>query len=166
MSEHCYSSYLEAALSHKTSGNIIRNLAEAIKVSGLKFDSVAFCGMSGALVAPRLCSRIRKKMVMVRKPHDNRHSSYDVEGYRDLPKYIIVDDLTSSGCTIRHIIDEMKRFSSAECQGIFLYVQSENIINFDYNKSKFIPQVSIYAGDEKLSDQFIEKIRAFFKPNG
>lgn len=72
---------------------------------GTPIDAIAFTGMSGALVAPRVASLLDLPMLMVRKAHDGSHSNYRVEGFVGSQCYVIVDDFVSSGATVEGICD-------------------------------------------------------------
>ncbi len=65
------------------------------------FDSIAFTGLSGTLIAPLLAIQTNKKLLAVRK--ENSHSTLIVEGDWHAKRYIIVDDLISKGDTIKRI---------------------------------------------------------------
>ena len=85
----------------------------ALILAGLDFDAIAFSGMSGALIAPVLALALNKTLIMVRKFRDNSHSVSQrhgalVEGDFGAQRYVIVDDLTSSGRTARYIRDQIK----------------------------------------------------------
>lgn len=91
-----------------------------------EFESIAFRGMSGALLAVPLIHSLRKTMLMCRKPEDTTHS-YDgktqrtgrVEGDRAVKRYVIVDDFVASGTTVREIVAAVKLFApEAECIGV------------------------------------------------
>lgn len=75
------------------------------------FDTIAFRGMSGALIAPALALELQKNLIMVRKPSDKGHSCFKVEGNQDAKRYIIVDDFESSGDTKRIIIEAVRDFA-------------------------------------------------------
>ena len=84
-----------------------------------EYDTLAFSGYSGALIAPMLALAVGKDMVLVRKKGDVRASSYDVEGYKNIKKYIIVDDFVCSGDTAKRIIKGVKDFApDAKCLGV------------------------------------------------
>ena len=98
------------------------------------FDTFVFSGMSGALFTPRLAATLKKETVLVRKPNDMNarsnmrvnHSPYDVEGFADVKRYIIVDDQVSMGNTARHIITHMKNFApDAMCVCIYCYFDND-----------------------------------------
>lgn len=122
--EHAY--YLEKVI---RSGNL-RQTIRLLKIAlqGHEFDSIAFRGMSGALVAPPLALSLRKELIVVRKPSDlasgsdATHSGYLVEGCKSCKKYVIVDDLIISGRTTCSIYRAIKNFApNAECIGAILY---------------------------------------------
>ena len=83
------------------------------------FDTIAFRGMSGAMVAPLLATKTDKNLMMVRKPKSDCHSKKIVEGYRRVKTYIIVDDFVDSGLTFVEIYYAIQSYApSAKCLGI------------------------------------------------
>ncbi len=102
-----------------------KEIALAVKsVRSLTFKSIAFRGVSGALVAPIVAVRLKKGLIVVRK-EANEHSTYLVEGHRLIgpQKYIIIDDFPSTGDTIKKILKEIKdrHNQSAKCVGVYFY---------------------------------------------
>jgi hypothetical protein len=86
--------------------------------------------MSGALFAPLLAVALKKELVMVRKGADmpkNGHSSYVVEGYADVKRYVIVDDLVSTGTTAKYIHGHIDQdfAAGAKCVGVYCYLCNE-----------------------------------------
>lgn len=77
----------------------------------VKFDTIAFRGMSGSFLGPALAMALKKDMILVRKDNDDSHSHYSVEGNLDAKKYVIVDDFIFMGYTKRAIIDSVKKFA-------------------------------------------------------
>lgn len=94
--------------------------AVAYYVRHLKFDTIAFRGMSGALIAPPLAMHLQKELLMVRVPRRNLpHSELKVEGNIGSRHYLIVDDMISSGVTAIAIQREIKKVApKAKCIGI------------------------------------------------
>jgi adenine/guanine phosphoribosyltransferase-like PRPP-binding protein len=73
------------------------------------FDSIAFMGISGALVAPAVASELGKHLIAVRK-EKTRHSTHNVEvGFKKPKNYIIIDDFVDSGSTIKSIVQNIQR---------------------------------------------------------
>jgi adenine/guanine phosphoribosyltransferase-like PRPP-binding protein len=73
------------------------------------FDSIAFMGISGALVAPAVASELGKHLIAVRK-EITRHSTHNVEvGFKKPKNYIIIDDFVDSGSTIKSIVQNIQR---------------------------------------------------------
>lgn len=112
---------LDTRLPHYRGANYLRRLlepkllkesvAECIRV--LKpyvndFDTIAFTGMSGALIGPPLALALGKDLIMVRKPSSSSHSSYLVEGDYAARSYIIADDFMASGATERRVYRAIK----------------------------------------------------------
>lgn len=83
-----------------------------------EIEAVAFMGNSGALLAPLVALYLGKTLIMVRKTTSGVHSSRLVEGDRGACKYIIVDDVVSSGNTARKIMKRITKWSGAECLGV------------------------------------------------
>lgn len=117
---------------HKTCGHLRHALnrdeadilfAKCIGVlEPLTFDTFAFSGNSGALVAPVMAHKLQKEMIMVRKPDVTCASSFPVEGFEDAQKYVIIDDMVASGSTTQRIVRGVQRFSpQARCVGLLLY---------------------------------------------
>lgn len=95
------------------------------------FDAIAFTGLSGAVLASAVALRLNKLMYCVRKPGENRHSDYEVEGPLGSLRYVIIDDLIQTGGTIRRIIAQVRHHSNGEAElvGIWLYREQRLIIS-------------------------------------
>ena len=110
---------LKARVNH-----IVRNLDKLKKQ--VKFDAIAFRGMSGAAVAYPVSVLGGYHLISVRK--GRRHHGAKVEGSesRDIKRYIILDDFINTGKTVRAIAYAVKKEkgftdTSPECVGIALY---------------------------------------------
>lgn len=80
-----------------------RKVKKAIKkVSKLNFDSIAYAGHSGALVAIPMAIALKKHLVIIRKPHEMSHGSV-VEKTNAARNCLIVDDFIETGKTIKRI---------------------------------------------------------------
>jgi orotate phosphoribosyltransferase len=113
------SDYLSVYLNHPTFTSSIKKAKTFIPK--IEFDSFAFRGMSGALLAPILAIKCKKHLIMIRKSIEGSHSNSMVEGYIKTKKFIIIDDFIESGNTVNTIIAEVKRFApNAKCSGILL----------------------------------------------
>lgn len=103
-------------------------------IRDLRFDAIAFSGMSGALVAPAVAMALQKPMILARKSTDDSHAGRGVvEGALEANTYIIIDDFMSSGDTIRRIHDSVTAAAATHhihphkiiCVGIYLYRYNE-----------------------------------------
>lgn len=127
---NCASSYLHSALDPEKVKTTVKETIRMIKQSKIEFDSIAFRGMSGALIAPMVAMALGKPVSMVRKREHNSHCGLMVEGCDDPATYIIVDDMISSGETMKLIVKAMgDRHTRPECVGIFLYIPKEHFYN-------------------------------------
>lgn len=99
---------------------LVKNLVEL--VSDVDFEAFAFCGMSGALIAPLLSYKMKKELLLVRKPSDTTHSIYLVEGNLSVSKVIIVDDCVDSGKTVTRIVARIRSYTQmTDPAGLLLY---------------------------------------------
>ena len=91
-----------------------------------EFDALAFRGQSGSLIAPVLALALDKTMLMVRKNMTDCHSGQIVEGDLGAQRYIIIDDLISSGKTVTTIVEEIAKVArKAVCLGVLEYTRTE-----------------------------------------
>jgi orotate phosphoribosyltransferase len=98
-----------------------------IEESKVKFDAVAFTGLSGALVAPVVCLMLNKYPLVVRKDEEISHSYLRVEGPIGAFNYIIIDDLLCYGKTVRRMLNHIETNKPAsKCVGLFLYNQKDS----------------------------------------
>lgn len=122
------SDYLDTPLDKNELREIIFDLKQKLK--NVKFDAIAFCGNSGALVAPILAYELNKYILLVRKKSESCHSLYSVEGLypgKKKYKYIILDDQIESGRTVKAIYNEISEYSSnLVCVGIVLYLDGDS----------------------------------------
>jgi len=89
-----------------------------------EFDAIAFRGLSGALLAPIVALQMGKTLIAVRKG-ESTHSSRDVEGDYGARRYVIIDDIVSSGDTVRAIIADIKTENpEAYCIGVYQYLRT------------------------------------------
>jgi len=99
-----------------------------------KFDTIAFCGMSGAAMAFLLSHRLGVHLICVRKPTDGSHfhsywaSSKKItlcEGNMSTEKYLIVDDFITTGGTVDRIVRTIRtEVPKAVCVGMLMYAES------------------------------------------
>jgi len=109
--------YLRNYLNPKKSKAKFKKAVEILK--GLKFDSIAFRGVSGALIAPVLAHALNKNIIVVRKGNQNSHSYRTVEGNFDCKTYVIADDFVDTGRTVKTIKREIKKEApDAQCIGV------------------------------------------------
>ena len=115
--EHC--GYLAQALQREEIDEAVGLCVETLK--GRKFDTIAFRGLSGALIAPIVAHILSKEIIVVRKTQ-TEHSLHRVEGHVAAKRYVILDDFISGGTTVREIISRVNRFApEATLWGGMLY---------------------------------------------
>lgn len=129
------SSYLQHPLTNWS--DCVEQVAAAIKKSNIKFDAIAVRGTSGLLVGPGVAAKLGTNLIIVRKPNDSSHgsvleypngfSSHIKDYLNNNLNYIIIDDLVSSGTTVRLIHSTIGKNEGwiRKCVGIFLYSWTE-----------------------------------------
>lgn len=75
------------------------------------FDTIAFRGMSGALVAPMVAMQLDKELIMVRKG-ESTHSLFQTEGNAAARNVLIIDDFVVSGATVKAIYDGVQTLTN------------------------------------------------------
>lgn len=74
----------------------------------LDFNTLAVCGHSGIVLGTLVSTKLKMPLLVVRKDGDQAHDDLKVNGYRSEEcKYLILDDLISSGNTIRHVLRQI-----------------------------------------------------------
>jgi hypothetical protein len=80
-------------------------------LSPIEFDTIAFIGLSGAVVAPIIAYEMGKELLMIRKSGgaDKSNSGQWIEGNVGAKRVVIVDDLISSGKTISQVMHALRQ---------------------------------------------------------
>jgi adenine/guanine phosphoribosyltransferase-like PRPP-binding protein len=100
-------------------------VAAEIELKEFDFEVIACRGVSGLAFASLLAHRMKKGLLIVRKPGEYTHSVYrEVEGC--LPSlgrgWIIVDDIISSGATVLYIVEAVLGINGCKnFLGAYLY---------------------------------------------
>ena len=103
---------------------IVNSTIATIRKSGIQFDTIAFTGVSGALVAPAVCMEFNVVPTVIRKNGEGNHSGRNFEGLRGEFRYIVVDDGIAEGRTLDRIITTIRKDSpKAVFAGFFGYCQ-------------------------------------------
>ena len=117
------SSHTSIILNHQYRNKIIMDAVKDLR--NYNFDSIACCGTSGLMVVPQIAEVLDKHIVVVRKPDDKRYSVFDIEGVAPY-HYIIVDDLTCSGTTVKLIQNTLhNECPRSICVGAYFYLPDE-----------------------------------------
>ncbi len=120
---------------------VARNLRRIRK--NTPFDALAFTGTSGAAMAYPLSMLMDIPLICVRKSTVGTHSMKVVEGSSqiDVRTYMIIDDFTSSGDTIKAIMRKINKLgkpvhvrdsrvpAEMKCVGVALYSSNEYMLS-------------------------------------
>jgi adenine/guanine phosphoribosyltransferase-like PRPP-binding protein len=113
-------------LNHERRTEAINKSVSVLKSSGLSFDSIVCCGLSGSLVGPEVARKLKKNLILVRKKEPSHGSTIEYDWEVKVKKYVILDDLVESGKTVKYLQKVMKQFPESSCQGVFFYKQRDD----------------------------------------
>jgi adenine/guanine phosphoribosyltransferase-like PRPP-binding protein len=105
------------------------------------YDTIAFCGMSGAAMAFILAYELEIPLLCVRKETDDSHfhdmnSGKVLEGNIDTQKYLIVDDFISSGRTLNYIMDSIQKgVPGSDCVAMLMYAATSSNCTYSRKES-------------------------------
>lgn len=121
--------YLRSVFAPDALDRTARRAVKTLRPFAGRFDAIAFTGHSGTIVAPLVAVRLHKPMVLVRKPgseghmmaYESRVQGASAQGLR----YLILDDVVSTGATVRRVIQELSENRAAsEFAGLYVYEDS------------------------------------------
>jgi hypothetical protein len=96
------------------------------KLKNLDFDAFAVSGNSGTLMGGAGSGDPEKKLILVRKPSDNSHSSYTIEGDDSVSSFMFLDDQVSTGATKTRVVEEVRAWlPNVVFRGTYLYNHSK-----------------------------------------
>lgn len=95
----------------------------------LKFDAIAFTGTSGAAIAYPVSVLTGMHLICVRKTSEKSHGKRIEGTFKNVRRYIILDDFIAEGGTIKKIAEELAKesdaayydYDRARCVGVCLY---------------------------------------------
>lgn len=130
--------FLQPAFELSERRRIIGQLLALIAAKRLEFDSVAFCGAGGTLIAPSLCDSLKKNLVLIRKAADDSHSGLAIEGVSNVGRFIIVDDVIGRGFTLRWILDviSLAEPTASPAAAVLYRTANRCVKNFDWHGLK------------------------------
>lgn len=99
------------------------------ELQSVEFDTLAFIGLSGAVIAPILAYVLGKELLMIRKNggNDGSNSCYWIEGNLGAERVVIVDDIISTGYTMSqamHALRAIQKRHSPSIQVVGLLLHS------------------------------------------
>ena len=98
----------------------------------IKINAIVVTGISGSVIGGIISYITKIPLIIVRKSQDGSHSGYSIEYSNDIDgsclNYIFLDDLISTGYTLRRVNDKMKReFNHSKLVKIYLYHEYEKM---------------------------------------
>jgi adenine/guanine phosphoribosyltransferase-like PRPP-binding protein len=110
--------HLKEFIQPREAKKIVAKCVRLLEKSGLEFTTIAFRGLSGALIAPAIALEMDKTLLAVRKQKTD-HGSYPVEGDHNAKNYVIVDDFIATGNTVDTIMEKIaEHIPHAKCVAV------------------------------------------------
>ena len=131
---------------------LIRALMPILKARATEFDGFVVCGYSMSLLAPILAYLLEKSIVVVTKKGDLRHTVDKVEGIHG-QRLLMVDDLISSGETLRHVANSVQDIAG-QLAGLVLWWQ-ETGPSFTYKNDTTNQFVEVPVWHSKCYDKLM-----------
>lgn len=114
-----HASYLENVFHASWRALALKQSKAALK--GRKFNGILVSAGVSGMLGVLLAHQLKKKLVVARKTNDGSHSSYKVENIYTGDRLIFIDDLISSGHTLRHCIDSARKVRQFTLVGAYTY---------------------------------------------
>mgnify|MGYP000376143178 CR=1 FL=1 len=109
-----------------------------------KFDGIAISGYSMSLLSPIVAYKLGKDVCVVPKAAERRNSSWEAEGKHSM-RWLVIDDLVSSGSTLKRIDNAVKTIDG-EIVGVILW---HSYASYNSNKTVVYNYLDESAGDWK-----------------
>lgn len=102
---------------------------KALRERREEFDSIAVRGMSGALIGSIVSVRLKKPLVVVRKPGEEAHGCGLAVNAGNVGKRVLfLDDFVSTGRTKRAVIEVIEKLGG------------EVVLEYEYERSKGVQE--------------------------
>jgi hypothetical protein len=142
---------------------MVRRCADVLRPHRTRFDFIAVSGLSGAIVGAPVALRLRRPLVVVRKPEDKHHGCSDLVGELDaVGRYVVLDDLISIGHTFTRIRCRLSlpgaHGVAPRYVGVYLYSdrllswEGDGRVTFSLTPDRLWADVSVNRGDTWPSD--------------
>jgi orotate phosphoribosyltransferase len=142
---------------------VVKELCRLLRDKKFKnVNCIVGCGLSGTPLASIVAHKLGKMLTIIRKG-EKAHTSFEIEGIpvHDNMRYVIIDDLISSGDTIKRINNVIhKEVYDAEFVGLLLYHHS---VGYKPTEAEPYPPGSM-QGIQKLEDTNFPAHWPFIKP--
>jgi len=115
--------HVQGLLRADTYQKVINYCIKYLKPHAHEFDAIAVSGYSMALVGSTIAFKMKKNLVLVRKPSESRYSPLDAEGITG-QKIVFIDDCIASGSTFKRVADKI---TELDCKvvGYITYLDRE-----------------------------------------
>jgi hypothetical protein len=104
---------------------MVRRATAALRPHLQRFSFIATSGMSGVLVGAPVSIRLKRPLVIIRKPGDVAHTYSDVVGGPARGPYVVLDDFISFGHTYTRIRSRLETSDDlgplVRYAGVYLY---------------------------------------------
>lgn len=127
-SKHTGAGYEKPLHTAASRRKIVNELSKECQAHKNEFDGFVVTGYSMAVLGSILADRLNKDLAIVRKDTDRRHSWLDAEGRHGL-RWVFVDDLISSGDTLRDVLKKIKTIDGTVVASMTWHSSPQSAVN-------------------------------------
>lgn len=113
MGAHAY--YLNSLFKEEQRKAALKDARKALR--GKRFDAILISGGVSGIFGAILANAMKKQLVVARKAKDGTHSSYLVENIEGAHKMVFIDDLCSTGATLKYCAEQVKSWRTNPKEG-------------------------------------------------
>lgn len=169
-----HAEYLKSVFDVRLRNRTVAAIVKILKTNRVKYDTIAVSGVSGITMGSMVAFHLKKRLAIVRKKSDVTHSWITVEHLSEsrnkgkFHRYVIIDDLISSGDTVKNIAANIKKETNGkgECVGTVLYDNGVRFLDKEY-LSKYIyseDNDNVFSNNSMDKGKTVEVSSDLFKP--
>jgi len=106
--------YYNVFKSHESLKERVAAVVKVLKDQCGQVDAIAVCGISGMALLGAVSYETGIPMTVVRKRHEDPCHGYVLTGWLGSGRYVILDDLISSGATVNHVYETVRKEAGKE----------------------------------------------------
>lgn len=167
-----HAEYLKSIFDVKLRNRTVAAIVKTLRANKVKYDTIAVTGVSGVTMGSMVAFHLKKRLAIVRKKSDTTHSWINVEHLPEsrnkgkFHRYVIIDDLISSGDTVKNIASSIKKETGgkSECVGAVLYNNGVRFLDKEYLSKYIYSEDNVFENNSSDKGKTVEVSYDFLKP--